>query len=343
MDEFASACLRLALPILLAALGELVAERAGVINVGIEGMMLAGAFVAFCTAWLWESPLAAVAAASAAAAALALLFAVWTVILGADPIVTGMVLNLLALGGSGFAFRALVLPRGRPVTVVGFESWRLPAGLDPVPVLGLLATAGVYLLLRHTRAGLRLDAVGEAPHAAEARGVPVVRTRLLAALAGGCFAGVAGAVLVLGHAGTFVEGMTAGRGFIALALVLFGRWHPLGVAGATLFFGAALALQFDLQARGVNAPYQLVRALPYLLTLLVLSLAPAGVRRAPAALGRFFRRAGPRRRPSRSRLPRSRARRRWPGPGRQGWPRAPAPVATRRARRPPAVPRDRRV
>jgi simple sugar transport system permease protein len=150
----------------------------------------------------------------------------------------------------------------------------------------LLAPAIAYGLQR-TRPGLRLRAVGESARAADAQGVPVLRTRVIAVVAGGALAGLAGAALSLVQSNTFTEGMTAGRGFIALTIVIFGRWKPFGVVAAALFFGAATAMQHRLQARGTDLPYQLTLMLPYVLTLLVLAVA-AGRSRAPADLGRAY-------------------------------------------------------
>jgi simple sugar transport system permease protein len=299
MDALLEAAVRLAAPLLLAALGELVVERAGVVNIGIEGMMLTGAFVAIVATLATGSPLLGVVAAAAAAAALGALFAAFAVVRKVDQIVVGTAINLLALGATGLGVRALyagnvpTTPHTPEVLVSGLGATPLLGAVlfrQPAYVAASLALAlGVGLFLARTRPGLRLRAVGEHARAADAEGVGVDRVRFAAVLAGGCAAGLGGAVLSLGQAHTFSEGMTAGRGFIALAIVIFGRWRAAGIVAASLFFGAANALQFRLQARGFPVPYAAFLMLPYLLTLAVLALA-TGRARAPADLARPYRR-----------------------------------------------------
>jgi simple sugar transport system permease protein len=280
VEELLVAALRLAAPLALAALGELVVERAGVVNIGIEGMMLAGAFCAFAVALATGSPAAGCAAALALGAALGLFFAAFAVLRGADQIVVGLAVNLLALGATGLAARALwqgAVPAG-------------PRGSETPFVVAALALAlALALGLARTRAGLRLRAVGEAARAADAEGVSVAGVRAAALALGGALAGLAGASLSVAQTHTFTEGMTAGRGFLALAIVIFGRWRPTGVMLGALFFGATTALQFRLQARGVELPYQAFLMLPYALALGVLAFA-AGRARAPADLGRPYQR-----------------------------------------------------
>jgi simple sugar transport system permease protein len=213
--------------------------------------------------------------------------------------VVGTAQNLLALGATALAARALWSGAPPPAPTVG-PLFSGPAAELPYlgPVLlrqtpfvwaGLALAGVVGLWLSRTRAGLRLRAVGESARAADAEGVSVAGTRFAAAVFGASLAGIAGAALSLAHADTFTEGMTAGRGFIALAVVIFGRWLASGVLAASLFFGLATALQFRLQARGVPIPYPVSLMLPYLLTLAV--LAGASLRtRAPGDLGRPYRR-----------------------------------------------------
>jgi simple sugar transport system permease protein len=299
VEDLLVATLRLAAPLLLAALGELIVERAGIVNIGIEGMMLAGAFAAFAAAVATGSPAAGCAAGIAAGAALGALFAAFAIARHADQIVVGLAVNLLALGGTGLAARALWSgavpsgPRWDEVVLPGLAS--LP-GVGPLLfrqtpfVWAALAVAlAVGFFLARTRAGLRLRAVGEAARAADAEGVSVPAVRALALLAGGALAGLAGASLTVAQTNTFTEGMTAGRGFLALAIVIFGRWRPGGVVLGALFFGAATALQFRLQARGFDLPYPIFLMLPYVIALAVLAFA-AGRARPPADLGRAYRR-----------------------------------------------------
>ena len=293
---FLAAAVRVATPLLFAATGETVAERAGVINLGIEGTMLAGALAAAMGA-VAGGPWAGLASAAFAGMALAAVFALLAIGARADQIITGTAITLAAVGLTGTIYRQAFGAGGVGLTVPTFEAVNIP-GLSRIPVLGpalfeqpaptYLAVAAlplVWWVLFRTRLGLALRATGEAAAMARAAGV---RTRLIrtgATIVGGGFAGVGGATLVLAQVGTFAERMTAGRGFLAIAIVVLGRWHPAGVALAALLFGLATALQFLLQALGVNAPYQLFLMLPYLLTLLALAGAVGRVR-APGDLGR---------------------------------------------------------
>jgi ABC-type uncharacterized transport system permease subunit len=301
MEALLETAVRLAAPLLLAALGELIVERSGVINIGIEGMMLVGAFAAFALAVATGSPMAGALAGALAGTLLGALFATFSVVRRADQIVVGTALNLLALGGTGLAMRALFA--GAVPTAASVREIAVP-WLGSLPWLGpvlfrqslfvyaaLALALAAALFLARTRAGLRLRAVGEMARAADAEGVSVGRTRFLAVLVGAAAAGLAGSVLTLSHSNVFTEGMTAGRGFIALAIVIFGRWSAGGVVLAALFFGFASALQFRLQARGFDLPYPAFLMFPYLVTLLALTLSSGGTR-APADLGRPYRREG---------------------------------------------------
>jgi simple sugar transport system permease protein len=293
---FLAAAVRVATPLLLAAIGETITERAGVINLGIEGMMLSGALAATLGASMWGD-WAGLGCAAVAGMALAGGFAVLTVGVRSDQIITGTAITLAGVGLTGTVYRQAFGAEGAGLTIPTFSSLSIP-GLAQIPVLGpglfqqpvstYLAVATlplVWVLLFRTRLGLMLRATGEAAAMARAAGV---RTRLLragATVIGGGFAGLGGAALVLAQVGTFAERMTAGRGFLAIAIVVLGRWHPAGVALAALLFGAASAMQFLFQALGVNAPYQIFLMLPYLLTLLALAGAVGRVR-APGDLGR---------------------------------------------------------
>jgi ABC-type uncharacterized transport system permease subunit len=293
---FLEATIRTGTPLALAAIGELVVERAGVINIGLEGALIAGAFGALVGAGVGGT-IAGFAAGMVAGATVALIFALFVVRLRADQIITGTAVTLLAVGLTGTLYRvfygetgaALSIPTSRPVMIPLLASVPI---VGPVlfaqPVITYVAYVTVPLLwwwLYRTRAGLALRAIGERPEAADAAGVRTSRVRVLAILFGGAMGGLSGATLVLAQAGTFAEGMSAGRGFIAIAVVALGRWQPTGVAIAALLFGAASASQFLFQAMGWTLPYQLFLALPYTLTLV--ALARVGARTsAPAALGR---------------------------------------------------------
>lgn len=296
LDVFLQAAVRTATPLGLAALGESVTERSGVINIGLEGAIIAGAFAALVGAGAGDIA-SGWAAAIGGGLAVAAVFAFFTVSLRADQIITGTAVTLLALGLTATLYRllygaagaALEIPTSGPVVV----PW-----LADLPVVGRalfaqpLVTYAVYLLvpalwwwLYRTHAGLALRAAGESPAATIAAGIGYRAQQWTGVLVGGALAGAAGGTLVLVQTGTFAEGMSAGRGFIAIAVVALGRWHPLGVALAALLFGGANALQFLFQAMGWSVPYQVFLALPYVIALL--ALATARQRRvAPAALGR---------------------------------------------------------
>jgi simple sugar transport system permease protein len=293
---FLEAAIRTATPLLYAALGETVVERAGLINLGLEGAIIAGALGAVA-AGTAGGVAAGFAAAVLCGMAVAAIFAYFAVRLRADQIIAGTAVTLLALGATGLLYRLLFGTTGAALSTPTLGPVAIP-GLAAIPVVGralfthppttYLAAALVPLMawwLRRTHGGLALRAVGENPAAASAAGISPARVRWGAALFGGASGGLAGGTLVLAQVGTFAEGMSAGRGFIAIAIVALGRWTPIGVAGAALLFGASSALQYLLQAAGWDAPYQIFLALPYVLTLIAL----AGTGRwatAPAALGR---------------------------------------------------------
>jgi simple sugar transport system permease protein len=267
--------LAFATPLLLAALGELVGERAGVLNIGLEGMMLLGAWAGAAASFAAGNAFAGVLAAMGAGMALAAVFAWLSISRRADAIVVGTGINLLALGLSGVGERALTARAGDYTPLI-FSPWLFTIGG------GVLAVLLLTLFFR-TQAGLKLRACGEHPGAAEAAGVSAVRVRWQATLANGALCGLAGAFLVA-HSGSFGENMTAGRGFIALAIVILGRWNPLGAVVAALLFGAAEGMQFWTQLQVGAQYYALVLTLPYVLTLLTLA-GYSGRVAAPAALG----------------------------------------------------------
>jgi simple sugar transport system permease protein len=271
--------LALAAPLLLAALGELIGERAGVLNIGLEGMMLAGAWAGAAASFSARSAPTGLMAAILAGVLFAALFALLVLTFGADPIVAGTGLNLCALGLTGVLHRQLSAQHGN------YESTPLPQIL--FIALGLFLAVFLWWALRRTRAGLKLRAVGEHPAAADSAGINVRRARWCATLANGALCGAAGAFLSMAHTHSFAENMTAGRGFIALAIVIFGRWSPLGAVAAALLFGAAEGAQFSLQALAGSGYAPLFLALPYVITLLTLA-GFAGTTRAPAALGQNY-------------------------------------------------------
>ncbi len=295
LQAFLEASVRLGVPLALAALGETITERSGVINIGLEGSMIAGALGAALGALWLGSAGAGVAVGAGAGLLVAAVFAVFAVGLGTDQIITGTAVTLGGLGFTGAIYQARFGATGTALTLPTLAAWPVP-GLERIPLVGaalfdqaptaylayVLAPL-LWAFLFRTVWGLEVRAVGEEPAAAEAAGVRVRWTRFWSTLFGGTLGGVAGAHLALAHAGTFAENMSAGRGFIAIAVVVLGRWNPLWVLLAALFFGAASALQFLLQALGLDVAYQLFLALPYLLTLAALA-GWMGRARAPAAL-----------------------------------------------------------
>ncbi|MEM8553020.1 MAG: ABC transporter permease [Pseudomonadota bacterium] len=287
-----------ATPLLLAALGELVAERSGVLNLGVEGMMVVGAVAAFAAAQAAGGP-AGVLAGAAAGGAMALLFAALALWLATSQVATGLALTLFGLGVAGLAGESFV---GLPG--VKLEPIVIPL-LSDIPLLGpmlfaqdvffylsIALVAGVAWFLFRTRAGLRLRAVGDDPAAAHAVGIGVLMTRTGAVLFGGVCAGLAGAQLTLVYTPQWIENITAGRGWIALALVVFASWRPLRLVAGAYLFGAVTIAQFHAQALGIEVPSQLLSALPYLATILVLVIIASNRRftmiNTPAALGRPF-------------------------------------------------------
>lgn len=272
----------LATPLLLAALGESITQKSGVVNVGLEGMMLVGAFAGVLATIGAPTAYAGLLASAGAGMGLGLLFAIFAVRLAANQVVVGVVINLLALGLTGTLYRSKFGETGAFLRTPMLPSLLLPS-------IAMLGVPLVWYWVRYTRAGLMLRACGEQPTAAEAAGTNVLRVRLCAVLFGGALAGLAGASLSIGTTGTFIENMTAGRGFIALAIVTSGRWTALGCLLAAVVFGFVEQLQFLGQAQGWKLPYQLFLALPYVVTLLIL-VGGSKQSKAPAALGRPYRR-----------------------------------------------------
>jgi ABC-type uncharacterized transport system permease subunit len=289
------AAIGLTAPLLFAAVGELVSETAGVINIELEAMMLSGAFTGILGTYLTGNVWVGFLAAAAGGLLVGLLHGVTCFVFHANQVVSGVVLNILALGATSFGLDA-VFAESLNRSVGTLDRLTIP-GLADIPFVGraffaqpvtvylaFLLIPGVWWVLNRTGAGLALKAAGERPEAAEALGVRVMRVRWGALITCGVLAGVGGGQLTLAGLGFFTPNVTAGRGFIALAAVIFGRWRPVGTAAAVLLFATADALQIRAQTRGIDLPYQLLVSLPYLATLVAL----AGLRRRmrpPAALG----------------------------------------------------------
>lgn len=301
MGALIAAGIRLAVPIAFAAIGEVLSQRAGVINVGIEGIMLVGAFVAVWVSVLSGNPWFGLAAAIVAGMAMAAIHAYFTVILKVEQIVAGIALLFLGMGLSGYGFRLTIGASGTAVPVPGFEPMSF-FGLSQLPVIGpilfghqalvyllLVSALAIFWMLRATRMGIVIRAAGEYPNAVAAAGMNVDRVRFLCVVAGGGFAAIGGAFLSTAHLWGFVEGMTAGRGFLAIACVVFSRWNPILAIVIAVMFGIADAAQIRLQSYLPGIPYQFFVIVPYVLALVSLAIGSRSAR-MPTALGvPFFR------------------------------------------------------
>ena len=288
--DFSASALRLSIPVLICAIGALYSERSGIVNIGLEGMMLTGAFWGAFGA-LHGGPVAGVALAVLAGTLLGLLHAVVTVSCRTDQIVSGVAINILAYGLARFFSYSLfgAATTSPPVAALPKHSIAGLPELSCFVPLGFGLVLVAWFVLERTVFGLRLKSAGENPAAADSLGVDVTACRYAGVLIGGALAGLAGAYLSVEHTGMYVEGMTQGKGFIALAAMIIGNWQPGGALAASLLFGASEALSIR-GVPGLPVPYQFVKMLPYLLTLAV--LAGAGRRsRPPAAAGLPYSRA----------------------------------------------------
>ncbi|MDQ3780262.1 MAG: ABC transporter permease [Chloroflexota bacterium] len=273
----------MASPLIFASMGGLLSERSGVMNIALEGFMLMGAFSAAAGAHYTGNPYLGLLIGALAAGFTALIHAFWCITLRGDQIVAGTAINLLGIGVPAFLLQRLFGTVGRSPTVERLPS--ITSGLNILVPVAFLLVPTIWYFLYRTKPGLRVLAAGEQPRAAESVGVAVDRYRYGCVLASGVLAGIGGAFLSIGDLSLFTNGMTNGRGFIALAALVFGNWMPFGTLGAALFFGAAQAVQIQSQAVGLPVSKELIIALPYLLTLIALT----GVVRnstPPAGLGK---------------------------------------------------------
>ena len=284
-----------ATPILLAAIGELVVERAGVLNLGVEGMMITGAICGFAVAVETGSPWLGFLAAAIGGAALSFLFVILTQFALANQVASGLALTLFGLGLSSLLGQSYVGIKPPPTPDLHIPLLSDIPILGPVVFshdlilnLGIAIVAGVWALLKFTRAGLILRAVGENHDAAHALGYKVVRIRVMAILFGGACAGLGGAYISLVRVPQWTEGMTAGVGWIALALVVFASWKPWRVLLGAYLFGGITVLQLNLQAAGVAIPVEYLAMSPYVITIVVLVILSADKSRALGSLGRIF-------------------------------------------------------
>jgi simple sugar transport system permease protein len=291
---FIGSSLRLAAPLMLAATGELVSETAGVLNMSVEGMMLTAAFGGALGSWASGSPLVGLVCGILSVMPVAALQAFLSNTLKANQIVTGIGINILALGGTTLAYREIFGGRSREM-IPGFASWKPPL-LGDIPIFGeavfdqawllyvaLVLIVATSLVLRYTAIGLAVRAAGADPLAVEKAGLSVARVRYGVVIFAGFTSALGGLFLSIGDIHTFTEGMTRGSGYLAIAAVIFGNWKLGRAIGACLLFGAATALQFQLPNLGIDVPVALLIMLPYLLALLAVG-GLAGRQTAPAAL-----------------------------------------------------------
>ena len=289
---------RNATPLVFAALGGLFSERSGVVNIGLEGLMLISAFAGVVGAYFSGSALIGLCTALGAGLSFALIHALMCVTFEADQIISGTAINLLAIGGTGFLMVEVFGAGGTSPRVESFESVAIPL-LSDIPILGpalfdqsilvylMYALVPItYFVVFRTPFGLRLRATGEVPEAVDTAGVSVPRMRYLGVGLSGLLAAMGGAYLSMGILSAFTENMTGGRGFIALAALIFGRWNPIGAAGAALLFGFALAITFQVNQEAV--PIEFIEMIPALLTIVALA-AFGGRAIAPAAIGKPYR------------------------------------------------------
>jgi simple sugar transport system permease protein len=289
-----------ATPLVFASLGELVAEKSGVLNLGVEGMMLVGAVAGFAVTLSTGQAGLGMIAAMVAAMGSALIFAFLALSLQTNQVATGLALTLFGVGVSAFAGRGLIGQTVEPLPhldVPGLSGLPFIGPLlfrfDPMVYLAVAAVFAVGWVLASTRLGLVIRAVGESPHSAHAIGYPVIRLRYAAVLFGGALAGLAGAYMCLALTPMWVEGMTAGRGWIALAQVVFATWKPRGILLGAYLFGGVTMLQFHGQGLALAIPSEFLSMLPYLATIIVLVLISRDPRtillNKPMSLGQSFR------------------------------------------------------
>jgi general nucleoside transport system permease protein len=290
--------IRNATPLIFAALGGMFSERSGVVNIGLEGLMLISAFAGVVGAFLSGSALVGLGFGLAAGLVFALIHALMCITFEADQIISGTAINLLALGGTGFLMVVIFGSGGTSPRVNSFGSVAVPL-LSDIPVIGAalfdqsllvylmyLLIPVVYFTVFRTTFGLRLRATGEAPEAVDTAGVSVQRMRYYGVALSGLLAACGGVYLSMGLLNSFTENMTGGRGFIALAALIFGRWNPIGAAGAALLFGFAQAITFRASEQVI--PVEFIQMFPFLLTIIVLA-AFGGRAIAPAAIGKPYR------------------------------------------------------
>ncbi len=300
VSELLASALRMSVPVLLTALGAIYAERSGIVNIGLEGMMIIGTFFGAVGGYYY-GPFVGVLLGMLAGMAVALIHALATVTFKINQIVSGVAINILAAGLARFLCIQIFHMATTSPEVHQFTKWNIPGldriavlrplvtGVSPLIVVALLAVPFTYYVLNRTVFGLRLKSCGENPLAADTLGVNVYLMRYIGTVISGAFAGLAGSFLAIEHTGMYIEGMTQGKGFIALAAMIFGNWSALGSMWAAFLFGFAEAVSFRVVSTKI--PYQFIKMIPYLLTLAVLA-GVVGRAQAPAQEGEPYERGG---------------------------------------------------
>lgn len=301
IQELMLSMVRMATPILIVALAELYSERAGLVNIGLDGIMAFGSLVGFLVCYITGDPYLGILAGAAGGVLINMVYAFCTVTLGAEQIVYGMAINIFAPALASFIYKIYFGINSSLASATLMSPAPIPL-LSKIPVLGnvlfnhtpivylaYLLVPATYVFLNKTKAGLNFKAVGEFPKAAESLGINVIRQKYIACIICGALAGIGGAYLTTCYISTYSDGVVSGRGFIALSAVIFGRWMPGGVLMAALLFGFTDALQLRMQVMSPNTPFQLLAMIPYLCTLFVLAF--FGIKKAgPKANGKpYFR------------------------------------------------------
>ncbi len=282
MPDVLATTIRMTVPLLFVALGELFSERAGLVNIGLDGLMTIGAFTGFVVGYQTGNLWLGVLCGAVAGIAVNMVYAFCTVSLRVDQTVTGMAINILAPGIATFAYKVIFGDGSTLVQGTTMDKLAVP-GLSAIPLVGdilfnqtilaylaYIAVPLCWFYFARTRGGLNFRSVGENPQAAETLGIDAIRTKYLASVVCGALAGIGGAFLTLCYTSTYATGVVAGRGFIALAAVIFGRWSSVGILGATLLFGFFDAVQIALQVSAPVVPYQFFAMIPYVFTIVAL-------------------------------------------------------------------------
>ncbi len=300
LSYFLAATIRMATPILIAALGLTISERAGIMNIGGEGVMLMGAFSAFAAAKLFDSTWAGLGVAALVGMLVITIFAIATITFKAQQVVVGAGMNILCAGLSSFIFRKIFYGTGildGGVMVKAFEPMKIPV-LGDIPIIGqmffdhnyivyfgFIMVFALWFIINKTSLGLKIIAVGEYPKAADSLGVNVIGLRYCAVLFSGMMLGIAGAYLSIAQSNSFAESMTSGKGFIAMAVVILGKWNPISILLGAMLFGGANALQMSIQNTGVSIPNNIILMIPYICTVIAVVAVSKNKVGAPSAMG----------------------------------------------------------